>query len=58
MRWNRAELPNYNNPVPFLKIVGGKIPSDACQRESGPLATPFIIVNTQRFAPNQYGISR
>src|ERR1700686_3604055 len=67
MRWDRAELSNYNNPLPF--------PQNGCGRSSRrvfflafspiafslrkrPLGTPFMIVCAQRFVPNQYGISR
>ena len=59
MRWDRAELLNYNNAVPFAQNGCRRFsPRFFCHDERWPLGTPFMIVSTQRFAPNQYGISR
>jgi hypothetical protein len=70
MRWDRAELSNYNNPPPFLQNGCGDFRSPVSvslsfsrsllplSHERWPLSEPFMIVSAQRFAPNQYGISR
>jgi hypothetical protein len=59
---------NYNNPVPFAQNGCRQFSPRLFfltffltfffHEESWPPGTPFMIVSAQRFAPNQYGISR
>ena len=68
MRWDRAELSNYNKAHRSLKMVVDDFrrvffpltffPTSDSYEGRRPLGTPFMIVSAQRFVPNQYGISR
>jgi hypothetical protein len=66
MRWKRAELTNYNNPVPFpqndcakflpgrvLLVVFSLVAHSSRLKIDWPPATPFMIVSAEWLVPNQ-----